>query len=109
MGTKPIIQSEKTTYFYNDVIISGVDFWEFEKVNSFPLFIFFYFFQLDFCAVLHLVTLGFLFSSYKQVLLATAEKGAEPECLLPFSLLTPLKASNFPQGACIKLSLGSLQ
>lgn len=42
MGTKPIIQSEKTTYFYNDVIISGVDFWEFEKVNSFPPFFFFF-------------------------------------------------------------------
>lgn len=78
------------------------------KINSFPPFNIF--FQLDFCAVLHLVALGFLFSSYKQVLLAllaTAEKGAEPECLLPFSLLTPLKASSFPQGACKKLSLGS--
>lgn len=49
MGTKPIIQSEKTTYFYNDVIISGVDFWEFEKVNSFPPFFFFFkFFSVRF-------------------------------------------------------------
>lgn len=59
-----------------------------------------------------LITLGLLSFSYKQillVLLATAEGEAEPECLPRFSLLTPLKASSFPQGACKKLSLGSLQ
>lgn len=97
--------------FCKDVIRSGIVFWEFKDINSFPFFNW-SFFQLHFCAVFHLITLGLLSFSYKQVLLvllATAEREAEPECLPRFSLLTPLKASSFPQGAWKELSLGSLQ